>query len=53
MAVPLPEGARSIELTFDSAPYHTGKQVTIAAICLALVLMTAGFFIRPRGVAHG
>jgi uncharacterized membrane protein YfhO len=53
MAVPLPEGARSIALTFDSAPYHTGKQVTIAAIVLALLLMTIGFFIRPRGMAHG
>jgi len=33
--VELPAGARTVELTFDSAPYHTGKAVTLVALSLA------------------
>lgn len=41
MGVELPEGARSIELNFDSRTYATGKAVTIAAILIALAWLAA------------
>lgn len=50
ITVPLPEGARRISLAFDSAPFHTGKRVTLAAIAAALLLLVAGLV--PRKVAH-
>ena len=46
MTVALPEGARKIELAFDSAPFHTGRTVTLAAVALALLAAVAGAFVR-------
>jgi hypothetical protein len=49
MAVALPEGARRVEFRFDSAPYHTGKTVTLVAIALSLFAAGIGLFAgRPR-----
>lgn len=35
IGVELPTGARTVELTFDSAPYHAGKFITLGALSLA------------------
>jgi hypothetical protein len=48
MTVSLPAGARSIQLRFDSAPFHLGQRVTIASIILAVLLMLIGLVVRPR-----
>ncbi|MEY4608872.1 MAG: hypothetical protein RL625_1089, partial [Gemmatimonadota bacterium] len=48
MTVSLPAGARSIQLRFDSAPFHLGQRVTIASIILAVLLMMIGLVVRPR-----
>ena len=50
ITVPLPEGARRISLAFDSAPYHLGKQVTLAALAVAILLLGVGLV--PRRPAH-
>ena len=42
MGVPLPEGARQVELTFASETYARGKAVTLAALFLTLLAMGAG-----------
>ncbi|HQR17683.1 MAG TPA: YfhO family protein [Gemmatimonadales bacterium] len=52
MAVPVPAGARQVELTFASAAYRTGRLVTLAiAALLALLLVVDGAvrLRRPRG----
>jgi len=41
IGVELPAGARKIELRFASAPFETGKTVTLAALLLALVWWAA------------
>ncbi|MBX7118199.1 MAG: YfhO family protein [Gemmatimonadaceae bacterium] len=48
MAVPLPAGARKVELSFDSPAYHTGRTVTLAALGLAVLALMAGFFVGRR-----
>jgi hypothetical protein len=50
MAVALPAGARQVELTFDSAPYHTGRSVTLVAVAAAMLLLIAGLVMdrQPR-----
>lgn len=48
MAVPLEAGATKIDLTFDSAAYHTGKTVTLVALALALLAAVAGAFLTPK-----
>lgn len=48
IGVPLPAGARRIELRFDSAPYHTGKTITLVAVLLALAWAVAGFLMQRR-----
>jgi len=48
IGVALPAGARTIELSFDSAPYHTGKAVTLAALALSVVWWLAGAFMERR-----
>lgn len=48
MAVALPAGARQVEFTFDSTPFHTGKLVTLAALVLALLLLGAGWLMERR-----
>lgn len=48
IGVPLPAGAKQVELTFHSAPYDTGKAVTIAATLLAMLLLGAGVIADRR-----
>jgi len=48
IGVPLPEGARRIELRFESAPYETGKTVTLIAIALGLLWSAAGLVAERR-----
>jgi uncharacterized membrane protein YfhO len=49
MAVALPEGARRVEFRFDSAPYQTGKTITLVAIALSVLAAGVGLFAgRPR-----
>ncbi len=42
IGVPLPAGARSVELRFGSASYERGKLITLVSLALALVLLTGG-----------
>jgi uncharacterized membrane protein YfhO len=48
MGVPLPEGARNVELTFKSDTYETGKLVTIVAILAAIALAAGGAVLARR-----
>lgn len=48
MGIPLPEGAKEVELTFASDSYETGKLVTIAAILLGLLAMVGGALLDRR-----
>ena len=48
MGVPLPEGAREVELTFTSDSYETGKRVTLAAILLSVLAMLGGAVMDRR-----
>jgi hypothetical protein len=48
IGVELPTGARTVELTFDSAPYHTGKLITLGALALATLWWLAGLFAERR-----
>lgn len=48
MAVALPAGARKVEFTFDSAPFHTGRTVTLAALALSLLAAGAGAAVGRR-----
>ncbi|MEA3245378.1 MAG: YfhO family protein [Gemmatimonadota bacterium] len=51
IGVPLPAGARAVELTFTSPTYERGKAVTIAAILLAVVWWAAGWVADRRAAA--
>jgi uncharacterized membrane protein YfhO len=51
IGVPLPTGARSIELRFASASYERGKMVTLVALGLALILLGAGVVLDRRARA--
>ena len=42
VGVELPEGARRVELRFDSPTYHRGKAITLVALVLALGLWVGG-----------
>jgi uncharacterized membrane protein YfhO len=48
IGVELPTGARIVELSFDSAPYNTGKTVTLAALALSALLWLGGAFAERR-----
>ena len=48
MGVPLPAGARKIELTFPSASFERGKLITLAAIGLSLLAIGAGAAVQRR-----
>lgn len=52
MAVALPAGATAVELTFDSAPYATGRGITIFTVVLALLLFAVGVVLDRRRVVH-
>jgi len=52
MAVPVPAGAREVELTFSSAAYQRGKTVTLSIVALVMLLLLAdgvARWRRPRG----
>jgi len=42
IGVALPAGARTVELRFDSAPFHQGRTVTLVALVLSLLAVVAG-----------
>jgi hypothetical protein len=48
IGVALPEGARTIDLTFDSAPYHTGKAITLAALAVSVLWWLTGALMERR-----
>ncbi len=48
IGVALPDGARSVTLRFESAPYQTGRTVTLAALAMALVLIGFGTIVDRR-----
>jgi hypothetical protein len=51
IGVPLPAGARSVELRFASASFERGKLVTLAALGLAIILLGAGIVTDRRAPA--
>ncbi len=51
IGVPLPEGAKSVELRFASASYQTGKTITLVALGLALLALGAGVVADRRNTA--
>ena len=52
MGIPLPEGAQQVELTFSSSSYERGKNITLAALLISVLLAGAGFALdRRRGGA--
>lgn len=48
LGVPLPAGARAVELTFTSASYERGKTITLLAILVALAAWIGGFLADRR-----
>jgi hypothetical protein len=48
IGVALPAGARTVELTFDSAPYHTGKAITLVALALSAAWWLVGAVMERR-----
>ena len=51
IGVPLPAGARSVELRFASASFERGKLITLVAIGLALALLAGGIATGRRASA--
>jgi len=45
LGVPLPVGARSIELTFHDPAYSTGKLITIIALLVGALLLAGGILV--------
>ena len=51
IGVELPTGGTNVVLAFDSAPYHTGKRVTLVALAVGTVWWLLGAFMgRKRRV---
>jgi hypothetical protein len=48
MAVPLPAGAKNVELRVDPASYGTFRWVTFAALALVIATAASGFLVRSR-----
>ena len=48
IGVPLPAGARRVELTFTSPRYERGRAITLAALGLSLVLGAGGIVVERR-----
>ena len=44
----LPAGGRHVELTFSSAPYETGKAITLAALALSTLALVGGLLVDRR-----
>ncbi|MBL0939727.1 MAG: hypothetical protein IBJ03_12585 [Gemmatimonadaceae bacterium] len=53
IGVELPTGAKSVQLRFDSAPYQTGKLVTLLALGAALLWWILGAVLDRRNSASG
>ena len=51
IGVPLPEGARAVELRFVSASYERGRTITLIAMVLAVLLLAGGAVADRRRVA--
>ena len=51
IGVPLPAGAKSVELTFTSPTFERGKTITIVATLVALIAAVAGLL--PLGAPRG
>jgi hypothetical protein len=45
IGVPLPQGAKKVELEFSSDAYERGKAITLAAIALSILSALAGLFV--------
>jgi hypothetical protein len=48
IGVPLPAGARTIELAFTSPRYETGKTITLAVLALSSLLALGGMAVERR-----
>jgi hypothetical protein len=48
IGIELPAGGRSVELRFDSRPYHTGKLITLGALAVSALWWLAGAFAERR-----
>src|SRR5688572_25209392 len=48
IGVALPAGGRAVELTFESAPYRTGKMITLVALALAVAAAGLGIAVDRR-----
>ena len=51
IGVPLPAGARTIELSFHDAAIDTGKGITLLAVVLALLALAGGVVMDRRRLA--
>jgi hypothetical protein len=52
IGVPLPEGAKKVELTFSSKAYEEGKTITLVALGISLLAALAGVFMpKPQDQA--
>ena len=51
IGVPLPTGARRIELQFESPAYVKGKRISLVAIAMALLLAISGLVMARRRVS--
>jgi hypothetical protein len=48
IGIPLPKGARQVELTFDSAAYDRGKLITLVALATVSAITIAGLIADRR-----
>ncbi|HET7584637.1 MAG TPA: YfhO family protein [Gemmatimonadaceae bacterium] len=48
IGVPLPEGARTVDLTFSSRPYHRGLLISDAGLIVALLVIGLGIILPRR-----
>ena len=48
IGVPLPEGARSVELAFHDTALETGKRITLGALLIALAALAGGVVMDRR-----
>jgi uncharacterized membrane protein YfhO len=48
MAVPVPAGARVVELEFSLSSYHTGRLISTIAVVAVLVIAAAAIVTRRR-----
>ena len=53
IGVALPEGAKQVELTFDSDVYQRGKSITVVALLIALLAMGGGAVLDRRAMVGG